>query len=83
MKKVLILVLFIGLSFYSDAQCAMCKATLENNIANGDLSIASSINAGILYLFVAPYLALGALAWGWYRASRKSIKKPNLSQNVN
>ena len=37
-----------GASF---AQCAMCRATLENNLSNGNVGIAAGINFGILYLF--------------------------------
>lgn len=53
------------------AQCAMCRATLENNVSNGDIGIAAGINTGILYLFVAPYLAVGVIAWFWYRNSKR------------
>lgn len=53
------------------AQCAMCRATLENNVSQGDIGIAAGINFGILYLLVIPYLAVGTLAWFWYRSSRK------------
>jgi hypothetical protein len=56
------------------AQCAMCRATLENNVANGDIGIAAGINFGILYLFVAPYLAICTVTILWYRASRRNAK---------
>lgn len=52
------------------AQCAMCRATLENNVSNGNIGIAAGINTGILYLFFAPYLAVATLAYFWYRSSR-------------
>jgi hypothetical protein len=59
----------------ASAQCAMCKATLENNISNGNIGIAAGINFGILYLFVSPYLFIIALAYFWYRTSRKNAAK--------
>jgi len=59
----------------ASAQCAMCKATLENNISNGHIGIAAGINFGILYLFVSPYLFIGILAYLWYRTSRKNAEK--------
>ncbi|MEP1954251.1 MAG: hypothetical protein ABJJ26_04895, partial [Algoriphagus sp.] len=40
----------------SFAQCAMCRASVENNVANGDTSVAAGLNLGIMYLFVMPYL---------------------------
>lgn len=55
----------------ASAQCAMCRATLENNVSQGDIGIAAGINFGILYLLVIPYIAVGTLAWFWYRSSRK------------
>ena len=72
MKRVIVSALFILMSVGAWAQCAMCKATLENNISNGNVGIAAGINFGILYLFVAPYLAIMALGIFWYRTSKKN-----------
>ena len=71
MKKLYILVLVVILPMSVDAQCAMCRATLENNLTNGQLTIGSTLNTGIMYLFFAPYLALGLIAVFWYLHSRK------------
>jgi hypothetical protein len=60
-------------------QCAMCKAQLENNISNGNIGIAAGINFGILYLFVAPYIAVGTLAFFWFRSSKQNAGKLNKS----
>ena len=57
------------------AQCAMCRATLENNLSNGDPGIAAGINLGILYLFAAPYLAVAAIAFFWFKTTRSNAKK--------
>jgi hypothetical protein len=57
------------------AQCAMCRATLENNLSNGKMGIAAGINTGILYLFFAPYLAIGVIAFFWYKTSKKNAKQ--------
>lgn len=59
-------------SLEAGAQCAMCRATLENNVSNGQPGIAAGINFGILYLFSAPYIALSIIAYFWYRTSRKN-----------
>jgi len=76
MKKTILSVLFLTAGISGAwAQCAMCRATLENNISNGNIGIAAGINFGILYLFVAPYLAISALAFFWYRTSKKNEKK--------
>lgn len=57
------------------AQCAMCRATLENNVSNGNPGIALGINFGIMYLFFAPYLAIGVIAYLWFRTSRSNVRK--------
>lgn len=72
MKRLSIFVLMMLISVAGMAQCAMCKATLENNISNGNVGIAAGINFGILYMFVAPYLAIMALGIFWYRTSKKN-----------
>ena len=57
------------------AQCAMCRTTVENNVSAGDTSLASGLNLGIMYLFFAPYLVIGIIAFFWYRNSRKEHGK--------
>ena len=57
------------------AQCAMCRATLENNVSNGNIGIAEGINVGILYLFFAPYLAVGVITYLWFRTSKSNERK--------
>lgn len=80
MKKLALLLTAFALSTTQVlAQCAMCRATLENNVSNGNIGIAAGINTGILYLFFAPYLAIGVIAWFWYRSS-KTNGQQQLSQ---
>jgi hypothetical protein len=73
-KKSIVLLLMLTSASLVNAQCAMCRATLENNISNGNIGIAAGINFGILYLFVAPYLAIATLAYFWYRTSKRNDK---------
>jgi hypothetical protein len=67
--------LLTAVSSESLAQCAMCRATLENNVSNGDTGIAAGINFGILYLFFTPYIAVAVIAYLWYRTSKNGIRK--------
>jgi hypothetical protein len=67
----------MALSSESWAQCAMCRATLENNVSNGDTGIAAGINFGILYLFFMPYLAIAVIAYFWYRTSKNGFRQLN------
>jgi len=71
MKKVIILIAVL-VSFFNDAQaqCAMCRSTLENNFSNGNPGIAAGINTGILYLLVMPYLAVLVIGYFWYKSSK-------------
>lgn len=68
-KVTYIVVLFITLiTFQVDAQCAMCKAVVEN----GDVSMAEGVNSGITYLMVFPYILVGILMYTIYRYKRTS-----------
>lgn len=51
------------------AQCAMCKAVVEN----GDVNMAEGVNSGITYLMVFPYILVGLLLFYIYRY-RKAAK---------
>lgn len=58
--------------YQATAQCAMCRGTLESQVSAGETSLAANLNLGILYLFFAPYVLLGTLAYFWYRKSKKN-----------
>lgn len=68
-----VLLLFIQLD--ADAQCAMCRTTVESTVSNGRSNIATGLNTGILYLLTAPYLLVGAVAWLWFRQSKQEQKE--------
>ncbi len=71
-KKIISLFLLSMIAASASAQCAMCRATLENNVSNGDIGVAAGINVGIMYLFFAPYLAVAVIGYLWYRTSKKN-----------
>jgi len=78
MKKWLLSGVFLFMIFLlpaveTSAQCAMCRASLENNVSNGNIGIAAGINFGILYLFAAPYVVIALIAFFWYRTSKRSL----------
>jgi len=67
-----LVMLFLSTGSTSFAQCAMCRATLETNVSNGSQEqLASTLNFGIMYLFVAPYLLVATVGYIWYKQSRK------------
>ncbi len=71
----LVFVLLTSSVIESLAQCAMCRATIENNVSNGDVGIGAGLNFGILYLFVMPYLLIGVIGYLWYKNSKANEKK--------
>lgn len=77
MKRYIFTLLILCLSFVNElsAQCAMCRATVENNLSNGDIGIGAGLNFGILYLFVMPYLAISIVGYLWYRHSKANAQK--------
>lgn len=63
MRKVFILLSLIFTVSSAGAQCAMCKAVIEN----GNETMAEGVNNGITYLMVFPYLLVGFLIYAIYR----------------
>ncbi|WP_395058724.1 hypothetical protein [Flavobacterium sp.] len=63
--------LLLIINFYtlnSQAQCAMCRASLEST---GNVSQAEAVNDGIIYLMIIPYVLVGLIAFAVYRMYRK------------
>lgn len=56
---------------FAEAQCSMCRASVENSISNGGQAVGAGLNKGILYLMVAPYLLIAAIGLAWYKKSKK------------
>jgi hypothetical protein len=67
MKRIIFFVALF-LSEVIKAQCAMCKAVVEN----GDVSMAEGVNNGITYLMVFPYLLIGVLFFTIYRYRKQA-----------
>ena len=54
----------------AQAQCPMCKLSAEQNLKAGGTA-GKGLNAGILYMFSAPYLLVGGIAFFWYINRKK------------
>ncbi len=63
MRKIFTFLLLVFAIISGDAQCAMCKAVIEN----GNEPMAEGVNNGITYLMVFPYLLVGFLIYAIYR----------------
>ena len=51
------------------AQCPMCRATAETNLANGGTE-GRGLNNGILYMLGMPYVLIGTIAFLWWKNRR-------------
>ena len=68
--------LFTILSFSNistaEAQCPMCRMTLESNLKGGGTQ-GSGMNAGIMYLLFTPYIMVGGIDYVWYRNRKRKV----------
>ncbi len=68
LKGFVIILLSIFCSLTSQAQCAMCRASLESE---GNTMKAEAVNDGIVYLMVIPYLLVAIVGVVVYRMYSK------------
>lgn len=57
--KLILLCYFFLCNLLANAQCAMCRASLEGE---GNVAKAQAVNDGIVYLMVIPYVLAGFVA---------------------
>ena len=67
-KNVSLGIAFFLISVVSNAQCAMCRASLESS---GDTSQGEAVNDGIVYLMAIPYILVAIMAYVIYRMYTK------------
>lgn len=81
--KLLLCSLCLGLLCFSlqpaYAQCAMCSATAEAGVENGNTE-ANGLNNGIMYLLAAPYIAIGVVGYIWYKKYRRKNVDINMGK---
>ena len=71
-KGILYFLLSFFYSFNTQAQCAMCRASLESE---GSTAKAEAINDGIVYLMVIPYVlvaVVGVIVYRMYTKKKES-----------
>lgn len=75
-KSNILVVVFTIINFIlainSNAQCAMCRASLEST---GDIQQAEAVNDGIVYLMIIPYVLVALVAFAIYKMYNKTNKK--------
>lgn len=75
LKYLFFLMGLMALPILADAQCAMCRTQVVNNVSHGDTALAAGLNFGIMYLFFAPYLIVGVVAFLWFRNAKRNGRK--------
>lgn len=74
--SLLILLVIVFLSFpsmESIAQCPMCRAAAETNLAQGG-TVGKGLNTGILYMLSIPYLLIASIGYFWWRNKKEESK---------
>lgn len=78
---IVLVIVLIAIPIDIEAQCAMCKASVESSQGQKN-SVAAGINKGILYLMAIPYLLLMFIFRKQLSALWKSIRGKNDSDSV-
>lgn len=63
-SRVILCLLLMAYSAQLNAQCAMCRASLESE---GDMAKGEAVNNGIVYLMAIPYLLVALVGYYVYR----------------
>ena len=73
-RAIILLMMLLLFSLTAEAQCAMCRAVLENEEKG---AAAAGINNGIIYLMIFPYLLIAGVAYAIYRMRKKARDQEN------
>lgn len=63
-RKILFTFVFLLVSFFAEAQCAMCRAALQSEEGTAQ---AEGINNGIVYLMIIPYVLVAIAGFAIYK----------------
>jgi hypothetical protein len=67
-NKIVYILFSIFYSLTTEAQCAMCRASLESE---GNAVKAEAVNDGIVYLMIIPYVLVALIGYAVYRMYQK------------
>ncbi|MFZ4633749.1 MAG: hypothetical protein ACOYNO_06040 [Saprospiraceae bacterium] len=76
LRLFLILFLVACVAAAVEAQCPMCRISVESNLKNGG-SMGRGLNAGIMYMLAMPYLIVAGIGYWWWRN-----RKPDAAVDV-
>jgi hypothetical protein len=67
-----VVIAFCLLPFVSIGQCAMCRASLQNE---ANKTVAEGVNDGIVYLMAIPYILVAGVFYAVWRLKQKKKEK--------
>lgn len=76
-KAVVFALVFCFLPFVSIGQCAMCRASLQNE---ANKAAAEGVNDGIVYLMAIPYILVAGVFYAVYRLKQKKKEQVSSKQ---
>lgn len=56
----------LGSANLTNAQCPMCRASVESNLKNGGQE-GKGLNTGILFMLSMPYIVVGTIGFVWWK----------------
>ncbi len=71
-KAVVFTIALCLLPLFSIGQCAMCRASLQNE---ANKAAAEGVNDGIVYLMAIPYILVAGVFYAVYRLKQKKKEK--------
>ncbi|XOV95091.1 MAG: hypothetical protein ACFHWX_10340 [Bacteroidota bacterium] len=80
--RLLTLFYLIAIPVFLQAQCAMCRTQVVNNVSHGETALAAGLNFGIMYLFFAPYILVGLVAFFWFRNAKVNERKRSITGRI-
>jgi len=71
-KGIVIFIVLVATGLLGElfAQCPMCRMSLESNLENGGTA-GKTINTGILYMLMVPYIIVATLGYIWYKRNKR------------
>lgn len=75
-KKYILFFAFLFLAVGISAQCPMCRAAAETNLAAGGTE-GKGLNKGILYMLTLPYLLISTIGFLWWKNKKE---EPNTTK---
>lgn len=67
-KRSIYVLFSIFYSLFSQSQCAMCRASLQNE---ANKAVAEGVNDGIVYLMAIPYILVAGVFFAVWRLKQK------------